>query len=106
MKLGNFVGNSAKIQEIFRLNRANFGYFAVCHDRWDDIVRNQTDPKFSSIEVSTLSVHYFWKAASQTWCERYNDAVRTHRGYRGDPLYTSERYQQILQMVVDSGIIG
>ena len=32
--------------------------------------------------------------------------VRTHRGQRGDPLYTSERYQKILQMVVNSGIIG
>ena len=27
----------------------------VCYDRWDDIVRNQSDPRFSNIEVSTLS---------------------------------------------------
>ena len=78
----------------------------VCYDRWDDIVRNLSDPRFSNIEVSTLSVHYLRESASRTWCERYNDAVRRRRGQQGDPLYTSERYQQILQMVVNSGIIG
>ena len=51
-------------------------------------------------------MHYLRQAASRTWCERYNDAVRTHRGQRGDPLYTLERYQQNLQMLVNSGIIG
>ena len=78
----------------------------VCYDRWDDILRNLSDQRFSNIEVSTLSVHYLRQTSSRTWCERYNDAVRRHRVQRGDPLYTSERYQQILQMVVNSGIIG
>ena len=78
----------------------------VCYDRWDDIVRNLSDPRFSDIEPSTLSVHYLQQAASRTWCEKYNDAVLTQRGQRGDLLYTSERDEQILQMVVNSGIFG
>ena len=51
-------------------------------------------------------MHYLRQAGSLTWCERYNDAVRIHRGQRGDPLYTSEWYQQTLQMVINSSIIG
>ena len=78
----------------------------VCYERWDDIVKNLTDPKFSNIDASTLSVHYLRRASSRNWCTKYNDSLAIRRVQQGDPLYSPARYQEILQMVVNTGIIG
>ena len=78
----------------------------VCYERWDDIVRNLTDPLFSNIDASTLSVHYLRRASGRNWCIKYNDALKTRSAQEGDPLYSPARYREILQMVVNTGIIG
>ena len=70
-----------------RISTEDLNNCRVCYDRWDDIVRNLSDPRLSNIEVSTLSVHYLRQAASRTWCEMYNDAVRTHMSQRRDPYF-------------------
>ena len=63
----------------------------VCYERWDDIVRNLTDPMFSNIDASTLSVHYLRRASGRNWCTRYNDSLAVRRVQQGDPSYSPAR---------------
>lgn len=104
----------AKKQDVFkRLPNAMLSKIAsyvndcrVCYERWDDIVRNLTDPMLSNIDASTLSVHYLRRASGRNWCIKYNESLKIHRVQQGDPLYSQARYREILQMVVNTGIIG
>ena len=45
-------------------------------------------------------------ASSRNWCTKYKDSLAIRRVQQGDPLYSLARYQEILQMVVNTGIIG
>ena len=105
----------AKKQDVFkRLPKTMLSRLAnyvndcrVCYERWDDIVRNLSDPMFSNIDASTLSVNHLRRASGRNWCIQQNESLRVARAVqRGDPFYSPARYQEILQMVVNTGIIG
>ena len=77
----------------------------VVFDNWDKICRNLTDSRMDQIDARRFSVRYFYLSKSLDWCLTYNEQLRK-KGKRSDePRYPEDKYQEILQHIIASGIL-
>ena len=74
-------------------------------DHWDVIVRNLTDKRMEEIDARRFSVRQFFLAKSIDWCLNYNEILRKKMNKREDPLYSEDRYAEIIQNIFSSGIL-
>ena len=85
------------------------GACSSVYDNWDTIVRNLTDPEISpDIDCSTFSVEYFRFAKDPKWCHQHNASVRRRSSKKGDwevDMYEEELYKNILNHIINSGIL-
>lgn len=74
-------------------------------DNWDKITTNLMDHRMYEIDARRLSVSQLYKAKSIDWCLQLNDTLRRKTKRTGDdPLYSSEKFNNIFQNIINSGI--
>ena len=91
-KLDEFVSNVKRASTAF--------------DKWDTIVENLTDSRLSYIDARRFSVYHFWRARHLTWCITFNEALRSKGKNDGEKPYPEDKYQLILQQIINSGILS
>ena len=74
-------------------------------DHWDIIVRNLTDSRMDCIDARAFSVGMFKEATDIAWCLRHNENLRRKSKKPDEPQYPEDKYNAILQSIVDSGIL-
>ena len=74
-------------------------------DNWDIIVRNLTDIRMKEIDARRFSVRQFYLAKSLDWCLNYNEILRKKKNRVDEPLYSMNKYDQIFQNILTSGIL-
>ena len=75
-------------------------------DNWNVIVRNLTDHRMNEIDARRFSVRQFYLAKSLDWCLCYNEMLRKKKKNRNDePLYSEDKYAEIIQNIFSSGIL-
>ena len=76
-------------------------------DNWDKITANLMDPRMPDVDARRLSVSQLYKAKSIDWCVQLNDTLRRKTKRTGDnPLYDSQKFADIFQNIIDSGIMA
>ena len=78
---------------------------ASVFDNWDTIVRNLTDIRMKEIDARRFSVRQFYLAKSLDWCLNYNEILRKKKNKFDEPLYSTNKYDQIFQNILMSGIL-
>ena len=73
-------------------------------DKWEQIVLNLTDQRITEIDVRSLSVSQLYQAKNIDWCLQLNDTLRCKSKKRDDPLYPPDKFNNIFQHIVASGI--
>ena len=82
---------------------------ANVYNKWDKIVANLTKPWIDQIDARRLSVRQFYLSTSPVWCSTYNNSLRK-KGRKENlpddvPTYTEDKYQEIVQSIINSGIL-
>ena len=76
-------------------------------DNWDKITANLMDYRMTEIDARRLSVSQLYKTKSIDWCLQFNDTLRRKSKRTGDePLYPSQKFDDIFQNIVNSGILA
>ena len=87
---------------------------AFCHkvnecawvfENWEKIVANLTDNRMIEVDVRRLSVSQLFKAQRIDWCIQLNDILRRKTKPKGDPMYPLQKFDDIFQNVINSGIL-
>ena len=96
------------------LRRRGKEFDSFCHkvnesswifDNWDKITANLMDFRMTEIDARRLSVTQLYKAKSIDWCLQLNDTLRRKTKRTGeDPLYPPEKFDDIFQHIINSGI--
>lgn len=96
----NFMRLPQKVRENFckEVNQIDSVY-----NDWEKIVNNLIDPNLHHIDARKFSVNQFYRARNDGWCANYNDLMRG--GGQADLVYEEHKYQRILRMIVQSGIL-
>lgn len=72
---------------------------------WDRIVANLTDGRMTQIDARRFSVRQFFLAKSLDWCINYNEILRKKNKSMEGPLYLEDKYAEIFQHILASGIL-
>ena len=83
-----------------RVNEATWVY-----DNWDKIVSNLTDERVFAIDARRLSLSQLYLAKNIDWCLSLNDRLRRKGKRAGEPLWTKEKFDDIFQNIIQSGIL-
>ena len=73
-------------------------------ENWEKIVQNLTDQRITEIDARSLSVSQLYKAKNIDWCLQLNDTLRSNSKKNDDPLYPQDKFNDIFQHIVASGI--
>ena len=74
-------------------------------DNWEKIVSNLTDERMVEIDARRLSVSQLYLAKNIEWCLALNDTLRRKSKRIGEPLYPKEKFDNIFQNIIESGIL-
>ena len=74
-------------------------------DNWNVIVRNLTDHRMNEIDARPLSVCQIYLAKSLGWCLCYNEMLRKKNNRGDEPLYSEDKYAEIMRNIFSSGIL-
>ena len=73
-------------------------------NNWPVITSNLTDRRITDIDARRLSVNQFYRAGNIDWCLSYNETLRK-KGKSDEPLYPDEKFDEIFNTVLQSGIL-
>ena len=79
---------------------------SLVFDKWTLIASNLSDPRITEIDPRRFSVNQFYQARSIDWCLSYNDILRQKKGKVQDPVYSDEKFDDIFNYIVNTGILG
>ena len=74
-------------------------------DNWEKIVSNLTDERMFEIDARRLSMSQLYLAKNVEWCLALNDNLRRKNKRIGEPLYPREKFDNIFQNIIESGIL-
>ena len=83
-----------------RVNQAS-----AIYDKWDTIVKNLTDRRMMHIDARRLSIGQLEDAKDFSWCLRHNEGNRKKGKHDGDTPYPLDKYDQIFQDILRTGIM-
>ena len=76
-------------------------------DNWEKITDNLMDYRMSNVDARRLTVGQLYKAKNMDWCLQLNDTLRrkSKRKTGEEPLYSADKFNDIFQNIVNSGIL-
>lgn len=78
---------------------------AYVFDNWDVIIQNLMDARMDCLDARRFSVGQFKQAKELSWCLIENENLRRNSRKPDEPRYPEDKYKDILQNILNSGIL-